>query len=283
MQEFTGKVAVVTGAASGIGRALVEKFADQGMNIVLADIDEGGLQESEKIVQERGVDALCVVTDVTRQASVAELADRSFERFGSVHVLCNNAGVLTGGTCWELPVEDYQWLIGVNTFGVIHGVRSFVPRMIEQDTEGHIVNTASMAGLTTLPFAGAYHLSKHAALAFSECLYHELVQTGTRLRVSALCPELIDTGIHRSERCRPAQFENASGDAQISPAGQLVIDALADGMKNGLDPMVMANRVFDAIVEERFYILAEDTWRDACNTRLEDIRLGRDPTFAVPS
>jgi NAD(P)-dependent dehydrogenase (short-subunit alcohol dehydrogenase family) len=283
MQEFREKTGVVTGAASGIGRALVEKFAGAGMSVVLADLDEEGLRESAALAEKHGVETLIATCDVSDAASVDALADRAFGRFGEVHILCNNAGVLVGGTSWELDIKDYQWLMGVNTFGVIHGIRSFVGRMTAQNCPGHIVNTASMAALTTMPFAGAYHMSKHAALAISECLYHELKLSQSQIGVSVLCPELIDTGIAKSERCRPDTYKE-KGHAPPQPqSGKMVIDALADGMaKGGLSPSVMADRVFDAIREDRFYILSDESWRDACNTRLEDIRLGRNPTFSVP-
>ncbi|MDP6979495.1 MAG: SDR family NAD(P)-dependent oxidoreductase [Myxococcota bacterium] len=282
MQEFSGKTAVVTGAASGIGRALVLKFAGAGCRVVAADVDAAGLEETRKLAEAAGAQALAVHCDVTRQDNLDACADAAYDAFGAVHILCNNAGVLSGGTTWELPIEDYQWQIAVNTLGPIHGVRSFVPRMLAQDSEGHIVNTASMAGLTTMPFAGAYHLSKHACLAFTECLYHELKET--KLGVSVLCPELINTGIAASERVRPEGYQHRDKDYVVSPAGKLVVDALAEGMKTGgLAPSVMADRVYDAIVADRFYIIAEDAWRDACNQRLEDIRLGRNPTFAPPT
>ncbi len=282
MQEFTDKTAVVTGAASGIGRALVEKFAKAGCHVVAADVDAAGLEETRKRAEALGARAIGVHCDVTRQDNLDACADAAYEAFGAVHILCNNAGVLSGGTTWELPIEDYQWQIAVNTLGPIHGVRSFVPRMLEQQSEGHIVNTASMAALTTMPFAGAYHLSKHACLAFTECLYHELRET--KLGVSVLCPELINTGIAESERVRPEGFQHRDKDFEVSPAGKMVVDALANGMKTiGLDPSVMADRVHAAIQEDRFYILAEDAWRDACNTRLDDIREGRNPTFAPPT
>jgi NAD(P)-dependent dehydrogenase (short-subunit alcohol dehydrogenase family) len=284
MNEFEDKVAVVTGAASGIGRALAEKFAAAGCRLMLADMDDAGLSETKSLAEKHGVKVEVRHCDVSRQDSVDALADASFEGLGAVHILCNNAGVLSGGISWEVDIKDYQWQLGVNTFGVIHGVRSFVPRMIAQDTPGHVVNTASMAALTTMPFAGAYHMSKHAVLAFSECLYHEMKLTQSKLGVSVLCPELIDTGIARSERVRPESYKNPDGAPPITESGKMVVGALADGMaKGGLDPSVMADRVFDAIQQDRFYILAEDSWRDACNTRLEDIRLGRNPTFSPPS
>lgn len=284
MKEFSHKVAVVTGAASGIGRALAEKFADAGCHLVLADVDDAGLEESRSLAEKRGVKVELVHCDVSRQDSVDALADTAYQAFGAVHILCNNAGVLSGGRTWEVDIKDYEWQIGVNTFGVVHGVRSFVPRMIAQNTPGHVVNTASMAAVTTIPFAGAYHMSKHAVLAFSECLYHELKLAESMLGVSVLCPELIDTRIAASERCRPDSYKNADGPPPITEAGKLVIDALSEGMaKAGLAPSVMADRVFDAIQADRFYILSEESWREACNTRLEDIRLGRNPSFSPPT
>ncbi len=284
MKDFAQKVAVVTGAASGIGRALAEKFADAGCHLVLADLDTDGLDESRDLAEKRGAKAVVVRCDVSSQDSVDALAEASYTAFGAVHILCNNAGVFTGGTTWEVDIKDYQWQLGVNTFGVVHGVRSFVPRMIEQDTPGHVVNTASMAAVTTMPFAGTYHMSKHAVLAFSECLYHELKLVNSKLGVSVLCPELISTAIAESERCRPEDYKNADGSPPVTDSGKMVVGALADGMKKGgIAPSVMADRVFDAILEDRFYILSEDSWRDACNTRLEDIRLGRNPTFSPPA
>jgi NAD(P)-dependent dehydrogenase (short-subunit alcohol dehydrogenase family) len=252
--------------------------------LVLADVDDAGLEESRSLAEKRGVKVELVHCDVSRQDSVDALADAAFEAFGAVHILCNNAGVLSGGRTWEVDIKDYEWQIGVNTFGVVHGVRSFVPRMIAQNTPGHVVNTASMAAVTTIPFAGAYHMSKHAVLAFSECLYHELKLAESKLGVSVLCPELIDTRIATSERCRPDSYKNAEGAPPITEAGKLVIGALSEGMaKAGLAPSVMADRVFDAIKEDRFYILSEESWREACNTRLEDIRLGRNPSFSPPT
>lgn len=284
MQDFVDKVAVVTGAASGIGRALAVKFADVGCHLMLADMDDAGLEETRALIEKPGVKIEVHHCDVSRQDSVDAFADAAFSAFGAVHILCNNAGVLSGGLCWEVDIKDYQWQLGVNTFGVVHGVRSFVPRMLAQNTSGHVVNTASMAALTTMPFAGAYHMSKHAVLAFSECLYHEMKVTQSKLGVSVLCPELINTGIAESERVRPDSYKNADGAPPITQSGKLVVGALADGIaKGGLDPSVMADRVFEAIQQDRFYILAEDSWRDACNTRLEDIRLGRNPTFSPPS
>jgi NAD(P)-dependent dehydrogenase (short-subunit alcohol dehydrogenase family) len=282
MQELREKVAVVTGAASGIGKALAERFADEGMKLVLADVDRPGLEELAKSLESRGCETLVVPTDVSRPDEVDALAERSFEAFEQVHVVCNNAGVFTGGTSWETPIEDYQWVLGVNTFGVVHGIRSFVPRLIAQDSEAHVVNTASMAGVTTLPYVAAYHMSKHAVVALSEVLYHELALSQSKVKVSVLCPEMIATRIADAERSRPEHYRASQSAAAPSPAKQLVVDALSESIETGLDPSVMADRVVAAIREERFYILAEEEWRRACETRLDDIREGRNPTLAPP-
>jgi NAD(P)-dependent dehydrogenase (short-subunit alcohol dehydrogenase family) len=279
MQEFRGRTAVVTGAASGIGRALCEKFAALGMNVVLADV-EGA--KAEAVASELATDSLVVATDVSDATAVERLAERSCERFGAVHVLCNNAGVFAGGSLWDAPLSDYEWVLGVNTWGVIHGVHSFVPRMIEHGEPAHVVNTSSMAGLTSLPFSGIYHMSKHAVVALSECLHHELALANTRVGVSVLCPELIATQIHRAERNRPASLRGPEPGAVGRTARELVGKAIAAGVEAGLPPAVIAERVVAAIRDERFYILAEDRWREACNLRLDDVRAGRNPTFAPP-
>ena len=279
MREFRDKTAVVTGAASGIGRALCEKFVSLGMNVVLADIEA---EKAEAVASELATDNLVVATDVSEAASVEELADRSFERFGAVHVLCNNAGVFTGGSLWDAPLTDYEWLLGVNTWGVVHGIRSFVPRMIEHGEPAYVVNTSSMAGLTSLPFSGIYHMSKHAVVALSECLYHELALANTNVGVSVLCPELIATQIHRAERNRPDSLLGAEPGAVGTMARELVGKAISEGVESGISPTVIADRVVAAIRDERFYILAEDKWRDTCDLRLDDVRSGRNPTFAPP-
>jgi len=223
-----------------------------------------------------------VPTDVSDAASVQALADRSFERFGAVHLLCNNAGVFTGGSLWDAPLADYAWVLGVNLWGVIHGVRSFLPRMLAQGEVGHVVNTSSMAGLTALPFAGIYHTSKHAVVAFSECLYHELALAQAAVGVSVLCPELIATRIHHSERNRPPSLRAPESGAPGSEARELVQAAISRGVESGAPPARIAERVVDAVRARRFYILAEDGWRETCNVRLDDVRSGRNPTLAPP-
>jgi NAD(P)-dependent dehydrogenase (short-subunit alcohol dehydrogenase family) len=282
MQELRGRVAVVTGAASGIGRALCERFAAEGMKVVLADVDGAGLAAAEAALRARGAEALAVPTDVTQADAVSRLAERTLEVFGAVHVVCNNAGVFAAGPSWQAPLSDYEFVLGVNVWGVVHGIRTFVPILLERGEEGHIVNTASMAALTSMPLAGAYTLSKHAVLALSETLYLELRGRGARIGVSALCPEAVATGIAHSERVRPAHLRRKAGEAD-TPEFSVVEAGIRSAIAEGLAPAKIAERVVRAIREDRFYILPEESvWLDACGTRLDDIRLGRNPTLAVP-
>ncbi len=281
MQEFSGRVAVVTGAASGIGLALARAFGEREMRVVVADIDATGLQQAALDLEKRGVETLAVPTDVARADSVKALAQRTLDAFGGVHVVCNNAGVFAGGLCWESPLEDYEWVMNVNVWGVIHGIRTFVPILLEQGVEGHVVNTASMAAVTHMPYSGIYTMSKHAVLALSESLYHELKLREAKIGVSALCPELVSTGIADAERSRPVELRRPEGAAP-SPERALTEQAIREAMKTGVPPEVIAERVVEAIREQRFYILSEDVWRRCCEVRLEDVRQARNPTFAPP-
>jgi NAD(P)-dependent dehydrogenase (short-subunit alcohol dehydrogenase family) len=281
MQEFEGKTAVITGGAGGIGLAMGELFAGLGMRIVLADVEEDALGEAVDHLRHNGAACIGVPTDVSSAEQVDALARRAVEEYGEIHIACNNAGVFTGGLLWEESLADYQWLLDVNLWGVIHGLRSFVPIMQAQDCASHIVNTASMAALTALPYAGIYHMTKHAVLGLSESLYHELAFHAPNVKVSVLCPEAVDTGIARAERNRPANYSR-EGDIVESDARSLVLESLGQSVAGGVGPEVLARRTLEAIREERFYILSEEAWRDSANTRLDDIRLARNPTFAPP-
>lgn len=281
MKDFQGKTAVITGGASGIGRAMGELFLAKGMQVVLGDIEKHALDATVAALSAGGGRCIGVVADVSKADDLQCLADAALREFGAIHVACNNAGVFAGGLLWEESIADYQWQLGVNVWGVIHGIRTFVPIMAAQDTDCHLVNTASMAAVTAMPYSGIYHMTKHAVLALSESLYHELSFHAPNVKVSVLCPEAINTGIAASERNRPGAYSGA-GDIVESDARALVSQALADSVAKGIGPQVMAQRVFDAIVEGRFYILSDDAWRTAANTRLDDIRLGRNPTFAPP-
>jgi NAD(P)-dependent dehydrogenase (short-subunit alcohol dehydrogenase family) len=276
MEELGGKTAVVTGAASGIGLALARRLGAEGMQVVLADVEDAALARAADALETAGVRCLAVRTDVSRAAEVDALAERAVAAFGAVHVVCNNAGVFAGGVAWEIPLDDWSWVLGVNLWGVIHGVRSFLPLLLAHGGEAHVVNTASMAGLVSNPLAGPYTVSKHAVVALSETLYHELTLRGAPVGVSVLCPEGVATRIGESSRNRVG----APGDR--SPGAVAVEAALQATVAKGLSPDVMADRVVRAIRERRFYVLAEDDWRRAAELRCEDVRLGRNPSFEPP-
>jgi NAD(P)-dependent dehydrogenase (short-subunit alcohol dehydrogenase family) len=276
--ELSGRTAVVTGAASGIGFALVERFGAEGMRVVLADVETAALDRAVATLEARGVRALGVRTDVTRLDQVEALADAAEAAFGAVHVVCNNAGVFAGGLSWEVPLDTWDWVLGVNLWGVVHGVHTFVPRLLAHGDDAHVVNTASMAGLVSNPLAAPYTVSKFGVVALSETLHHELALRGARVGVSVLCPEGVATRIGESARNRPGGPR--AGDP--SPDVVAVEAALRAAIEHGLAPRVMADRVVRAIRERRFYVLAEDDWRRAADLRCEDVRLARNPSFAPP-
>lgn len=278
MKDLSGKTAVITGGASGIGLAMAELFAAQGMKIVLGDIEAEALTAAIDKLSASGAACTGTVTDVSDPDAVQALADLAVEHFGGIHIACNNAGVFTGGLLWEESLADYRWLMDVNVMGVVHGIRSFVPIMQAQGDECHIVNTASMAAVTAMPYSGIYHMSKHAVLALSESLYHELSFHSPQVKISVLCPEAINTGIATSERNRHTHYS----EVVESDERTMVMDALNASVAGGIGPQVMAQRVLDAVINERFYILSDEVWRRSAETRLEDIHLGRNPTFAPP-
>ncbi|HEV7732383.1 MAG TPA: SDR family NAD(P)-dependent oxidoreductase [Candidatus Binatia bacterium] len=281
MQDLRGKVAVVTGAASGIGRALATRFAGEGMRVVLADVEQTPLDAACAELAAQGHDVRAVRTDVSRADDVQRLAEATLDAFGKVHVVCNNAGVFTGGRSWQAPLSDYEWVLGVNVWGVLHGLRAFVPILLAQGEPAHIVNTASMAGVTSAPMAAAYYMSKHAVVALSESLFHELSLEKTPVGVSVLCPEMVSTGIARSDRNRPAALER--GELEDDPGRDMVEGAIRELIYLGVPPSEIADRVLSAVLENRFWILSKEggTWRASCDARLEDIRLGRNPTLSV--
>ena len=281
MEALAGKTAVVTGAASGIGRATAQAFAEEGMRVVLADIDEPTLEKAAAELAEAGHTVVGVPTDVSSSASMDALAARAVEEFDAVHVVHLNAGVATGGAMWTLTERDWEWTLGVNLWGVIHGVRSFVPLLVEQ-REGHVVNTASMAGLTSAPFMGPYNVSKHGVVTLSETLHKELAMQSIPVGVSVLCPGWVNTGIGESSRNRPAHLQNEPDANAGAPAGTNLSDmaggALKSVLESGLPPAKVAGLVVEAVKTDRFYILTHDDWKPMIDTRFDDIRSERAPT-----
>ena len=272
MKDLGGKVAVVTGAASGIGRALSDAFAAEGMHVVMADIEDDALAVAAKEVGEGGTKVLAVRTDVSKGADVDALAARTVDEFGTFHVVCNNAGVGSGGTMWELTEADWAWVLGVNLWGVIHGIRAFVPRLVEQN-EGHVVNTGSIAGLTSAPMMGPYNASKHAVVTISETLQRELGLSGSTVRVSVLCPGFVQTRIAESDRNRPDDLRNAV-EPEINEVGRELLKQIIAG---GLPAAEVARQVVDAIKEERFYVLPHPEMKSIVRTRMDDILEERAP------
>jgi NAD(P)-dependent dehydrogenase (short-subunit alcohol dehydrogenase family) len=286
MKTFQGKVAVVTGAASGIGRALAERCVQEGMKVVLADVEEQALRQTSRDLAAAGAETLAVQTDVSQATAVERLAQKTFEIYSAVHLLFNNAGVGAGKTAWESTLADWEWVLGVNLYGVIHGIRSFVPRMLESGAEGYIVNTASMAGLTSSPGLSVYMASKHAVVSLTETLYHELTLRNASIGVSILCPGFVKTRIQDAERNRPVRLQNApdahaASEQQVSQeereGGQLLQRAIHEGMS----PQQLADMTFAAIGEERFYIYPPE-FKGGIASRMEDILTPRHPTLLLP-
>ena len=281
MQQLQGRVAVVTGAASGIGLALAQRFAREGMKLVLADIESAALQRVHAQFRAEGVPAIALTVDVMDEAQVLALADAAYREYGAVHLLCNNAGVLAPALrapSWETGAAEWQWVLGVNLTGVAHGVRAFVPRMLAGGDEGHIVNTASVAGLISGP--GPYFASKHGVVCLSEALYKELRGAGARLSASVLCPGLIRTAILDAERNRPAAFGPPTDLQALSESARAAAASFRDSLQTGYEPAQVADAVADAVRADRFYIVpAQPQFVDLVRLRLQDILEGRNPTL----
>lgn len=277
MRELRGKVAVVTGAASGIGLSMARRFAAEGMKVVLADIEAGALEQAKAAMVAEGATVLAVVTDVSSGASVEALAAKTLEAYGAVHVICNNAGVGgVAGPLWTLTEADWDWTLRVNLWGVIHGLRVFVPILLAQGGEGHVVNTASAAGLTSTPFMAAYAATKHAVVAISEILSKDLQIADSTVKVSVLCPSfvrtrIVDSGRNRpTDLCNPTKEPPSSGAVTMGQAVRQMVDA-------GMPPEEVADRVVAAIRDERFYILPHPEVKAVVQQRMDDIFGERTP------
>jgi NAD(P)-dependent dehydrogenase (short-subunit alcohol dehydrogenase family) len=275
MFEFEGRVAVITGAASGFGRAFAEKGATLGMKLVLADIDPAALAQTVDALRAAGAEAIGVATDVAEPAQVEALAAAALEAFGKVHLLFNNAGVGAVGFLWENSANDWAWVFGVNVMGVAHGVRVFTPLMLRQNEPAHIINTASVAGLLSPPAMGIYNASKHAVVSLTETLYHDLRSAGGQVGCSLLCPTFVQTGIAASERARPHTLRNDAVPtrSQLAASKQLR-RAVQSGTLTAAD---VADMTFDAIGAGRFYVITDPAIMGSVRVRHADIEQQRNP------
>jgi NAD(P)-dependent dehydrogenase (short-subunit alcohol dehydrogenase family) len=280
MKTFTEKTAVITGAASGFGLEFARMGAQHGMRLVLADLQQDALDTVVAELQGKGAQAIAVRCDVSDAQQVQAVADATVQAFGVPHLVFNNAGVGSGGLIWENSVKDWEWVLGVNLWGVIHGVRIFTPLMLkaakeDAQYEGHLVNTASMAGLLNAPNMGVYNVSKHATVSLTETLYQDLSLVSTQVSCSVLCPYFVPTGISHSHRSRPA--DKAGGKPTKSQLiGQTMVEkAVSSGKLSAVD---VAKIVFDGIAARQFYLYSHPHALGGVQTRMEDVMQARNPT-----
>lgn len=282
MKEFKGKVAVITGSSNGIGRAVAERLAQEGMKVVLTGVDRKALAKAESEMKAAGHTVLAVRTDVSKIEDMEALARKTLETFSAVHLLHNNAGVSTEGySILETPLNDWKWVINVNLWGVIHGVMTFSPIMLKQDTECHIINTSSMAGLVSNPFAGSYNVSKFGIVTLSETLYHELQLKRSRVGVSVLCPGLVNTRLADAQRNRPFELRNDPAEEERLkklPHVEKLRKLSNELFKTAMSPQQVADVVFNAVKEGKFYIITHPEWLAAVQTRTQEIIQQRQPT-----
>lgn len=281
MKNFKDKVAVITGGASGFGREFASIGARLGMKLVLADVQQDALDKAAAELEAQGAQVLAVHCDVRKAEQVQALADATMDRFGAVHLVFNNAGVGSGGLVWENSVADWEWVLGVNLWGVIHGVRVFTPLMLEcakkeEGYEGHIVNTASMAGMLNAPNMGVYNVSKHAVVSLSETLYQDLQLVKAPIGASVLCPYFVPTGISQSHRNRPDDVKEEAGPTASQVAAQAVSEKAVSSGK--VTAQQVAEATFDAIRAGQFYIYSHPHALGNVQTRMEDIVLQRNPS-----
>jgi len=280
MNQFANNVAVITGGGSGFGLEFARLGASLGMKLVLADIQEDALDKAVAELKAQGAEVIGVRTDVSRAADMQALADATMSAFGQVNLLFNNAGVGAGGLIWENSEKDWEWVLGVNLYGVVHGVRIFTPLMLEAAKKdpsfrGHIVNTASMAGLLNPPTMGVYNVSKHAVVSLSETLYHDLSLVTEQVHCSVLCPFFVPTGIHEAHRNRPADLSNESGPTRSQEVSRgLTGKAVTSGKVSAAD---VAQMTFDAIRDENFYIYSHPQALRSVQQRFEAIVAPHNP------
>jgi NAD(P)-dependent dehydrogenase (short-subunit alcohol dehydrogenase family) len=281
MKRFKGRTAVITGAASGFGLESARIAAREGMNVVMADVQADALDHAAAEIGASGAPVLAYRLDVSKSAEVEGLGAATLARFGVPNLVFNNAGVGCGGLIWENTLQDWEWVLGVNLMGVVHGLRVFTPMMLDAarkdaDFEGHIVNTASMAGLVNPPNMGVYNVSKHAVVSLSETLYQDLRLVTEQVTASVLCPFFVTTGITNSQRNRPAELHGGATPTKSQRIGQAMSDKAVGSGK--VTAAMVAQYVFDALREQRFYIYSHPQALASVQTRLEDVVQVRNPT-----
>ena len=280
MQDFNKKVAVITGGASGIGLALARRALQEGMSVVLADVEERALVDAKTgLAEEYGSDSVHALrTDVSQVQDMDRLAQSAYERFGGVHLLFNNAGVGAGSSIVDSTLADWKWVIDVNLMGIVHGIHIFMPRMIKQGVPCHVVNTASIAGMIANGSGlGIYKATKHAVVSLSETLYFEMKSANLPIGVSVLCPGFVRTRIHESARNRPAELSNPPVTTPPSPEQSAILALLENSMATGMSPDELAGLVFQAIRDDRFYILTHPEYKPLIAARMEGILAERNP------
>lgn len=277
MQDLKGKVAVITGGAEGIGKAIAVAAAAEGMKLVLADIDASKLDKTVTEFAANGTEVIGIKTDVSKYEQVEALAQAAFERFGNVHLLVNNAGVAVAKSAWETTQQDWDWVMGVNLYGVTNGLRAFIPTMLEKGEAGHIVNTASVAGLISEPALAAYNVSKFGVVTLSEGLHHDLTLRKSNIKVSVLCPAWVKTRIAESERNRDQS--DRCDVSKLDPISLKTGMSIMNAVQNGIPPEKVAADVIEAVKTGKFYILTHPHSKAGVQIRMEDIINERAPTL----